>query len=504
MRLIDTRTMMLKEFYDDRIPKYAILSHTWGEEEVSFKDFEKAESRKMKGYSKIQNCCRRALKERYRYLWVDTCCIDKSSSAELSEAINSMFKWYKDARICYAYLVDVPEQKFVDSRWFTRGWTLQELLAPRLVSFFNQDWDKIGTKSELIADLELATGIDSDFLKDLDMASDASVAQKFSWAAQRKTTRTEDVAYCLMGLFDINMPLLYGEGAKAFIRLQHEIIKVSDDESIFAWCEGDNLSSGVFASSPLAFIDSGDIIGDTKLHRRPYMMTNKGLSMDITPLNLSHQRLINHRFHSTTYIEEVDLKGCPFVNPIFLQPLDCLRQGRGFNGPVAICVSWMSSNVFQRHFSQILVPYGEYGRIFTFNPLVTELKPDWKEVYMLSRAEHRYSREFKFIIQALLTKSNHRRLQLTRVLPSSANVTNQEPQGPWEVTSQPAYLEFQSDKGNVFGILLGSRGELPLVHLHVWNSAKVPRTKVDVNYTLDTFSMDPGVLLDCHVNLRFH
>jgi hypothetical protein len=171
--------------------------------------------------------------------WIDTCCIDKTSSAELSEAINSMYRWYQKSQVCYAYLVDVPdattdhsrpESLFQQSKWFTRGWTLQELLAPTFVEFYDQNWIEIGTKSSMRALVQKITNIST--LVDIDKAC---VAEKLSWASTRVTTRIEDLAYCLMGLFDINMPLLYGEGHNAFLRLQLEIWNRTNDESIFAW-----------------------------------------------------------------------------------------------------------------------------------------------------------------------------------------------------------------------------------------------------------------------------
>jgi len=176
------------------------------------------------------------------------CCIDKTSSAELSEAINSMFRWYKRAVICYAYLSDVElgggvdmhpsypgvPSKFAQSRWFSRGWTLQELIAPKEVVFYSRDWGIIGSRERLCLALEEITGIKRDLLNTGDVKF-ASVADRMTWAAKRTTTRVEDVAYCLLGIFDVNMPLLYGEGQKAFTRLQEEILRTSTDQSIFAW-----------------------------------------------------------------------------------------------------------------------------------------------------------------------------------------------------------------------------------------------------------------------------
>ncbi|KAH7075722.1 heterokaryon incompatibility protein-domain-containing protein [Paraphoma chrysanthemicola] len=226
MHLLNTSSVKLKNF-PTTIPPYAVLSHTWDEDEVSFDDINEPHAATIKGYEKIKISCTQAALDGYEWIWIDTCCIDKRSSAELSEAINSMYMWYWDSEICYAYLSDVPGPKFVEARWFTRGWTLQELLAPTI--------RRIGTKLSLACEIERATGIQKTYLLDRRAIQQACVGEKFSWASKRITTRPEDVAYCLLGLVGVNMPLLYGEGAKAFHRLQLEIIKENIDHTIFAW-----------------------------------------------------------------------------------------------------------------------------------------------------------------------------------------------------------------------------------------------------------------------------
>ncbi|KIM66753.1 hypothetical protein SCLCIDRAFT_62188, partial [Scleroderma citrinum Foug A] len=220
------------------------------------------------GYRKILDSCEQARKDGYRWLWVDTCCIDKRSSAELSEAINSMYRWYENAKVCYAYLHDVPGPSFPtasdDERypdfsgwpeWFSRGWTLQELIAPSNVQFFNINWQSIGDKRMLALTLRNITGIPEDILTHGLHGNRLCVAQIMSWAARRKTTRVEDRAYSLMGLLEVNMPMLYGEGKKAFHRLQLEIIRASNDQSIFAWdCSADDRQPGsVLADDPSCF-----------------------------------------------------------------------------------------------------------------------------------------------------------------------------------------------------------------------------------------------------------
>jgi hypothetical protein len=233
----------LTKFPRDQIPGYAILSHTWDadDEEVNFEDLTNATGNSKNGYRKIQFCAQRAEKDGLHYFWVDSCCIDKSSSAELSEAINSMFRWYQDAAKCYVYLSDVSihacseaessrppwESAFAQSRWFSRGWTLQELLAPRSVEFFSQDHMRIGDKASLEQRIHEITGISIQALQGSPLCQ-FSNEERSSWSTNRLTAIEEDQAYCLLGIFGIYMPLLYGEGKRnAFRRLQEEIDKVS-------------------------------------------------------------------------------------------------------------------------------------------------------------------------------------------------------------------------------------------------------------------------------------
>jgi hypothetical protein len=245
MRLLHAKTLKFHEFEGSRIPEYAILSHRWEEEEVSYQDMLTLLRRLSKkgGFMKIQQCCIQAVKDELDYVWIDTCCIDKTSSAELSEAINSMYRWYQISAICYVYLSDVhPEltnttsdpagivfHKHVQiraqverSKWWTRGWTLQELIAPRKVRFFGKGrhgWMNIGDKLDLLDLITQRSRINEDILCGADVQQ-CSIAMRMSWAAGRETTRSEDLAYCLLGIFQVNMPLLYGEGERAFLRLQ--------------------------------------------------------------------------------------------------------------------------------------------------------------------------------------------------------------------------------------------------------------------------------------------
>jgi hypothetical protein len=206
MRLLNTSTGRFEEFIGTNIPAYAILSHTWDEEEVSFKDMTTEPScRSTKGYAKISMACQLAKADGLQYAWIDTCCIDKTSSAELTEAINSMYHWYEKAETCYAYLVDLEStaawrENLPHCRWFTRGWTLQELIAPADVYFFDQHWNMLFRKSGGIDVLTSITGIDRDVLGDSRSLRSISVAQRMSWASRRVTSRVEDEAYCLLGI----------------------------------------------------------------------------------------------------------------------------------------------------------------------------------------------------------------------------------------------------------------------------------------------------------------
>ncbi|KAI9162976.1 HET-domain-containing protein [Paramyrothecium foliicola] len=294
MRLINTITFQLTgPFIGGDVPPYAILSHTWNGNEPSLQAMADCLRRKDdERFLKIRSCCAQALKDGYIFLWVDTVCIDKTSSAELSEAINSMYDWYSSAGVCYAYLEDFSLRKestlltseLAKCRWFTRGWTLQELIAPVKMVFFNQDWIEIGDRKQLAHTIKSITGIEPHVLygKSIHLFS---VAERMSWASRRNTTRAEDQAYCLLGIFGINMPMLYGEGGpKAFFRLQQEILRASNDQSIFAWSPSESRSTlhGLLAPSPSFFRDSNHFKptrapGDTN----DLTITNRGISLDV-------------------------------------------------------------------------------------------------------------------------------------------------------------------------------------------------------------------------------
>ncbi|KAH8897869.1 HET-domain-containing protein, partial [Thozetella sp. PMI_491] len=308
MRLLNLWTGAFEQFTDIKKVKYAILSHTWTDHEVTFEDFQR-HPEEARQSPKIHWFCVTAFNLGYKYVWIDTCCIDKSSSAELSEAINSMFYWYQESGLCCVYLSDVPdiddpvEQELAvrKSRWFTRGWTLQELLAPESVRFYNASWRAIGERNspfsigpppsnqlpswtKLISEI---TKIRDHCLKGRAVYLTASVAERMSWAAGRRTTRIEDRAYSLLGLFQINMALLYGEGANAFRRLQQEIINNTEDQTIFAWGYGlgshsrSDSTCFCLADTPEDFQYGGQIRSDLHATDTHYSMTNRGLYVDL-------------------------------------------------------------------------------------------------------------------------------------------------------------------------------------------------------------------------------
>lgn len=319
-RFLNTWTGEFEWHPDPNKVTYAILSHVWRDSgeggEQSYDDVRRIQAAVKQSREKSQTCaptaaepdeyheertffahpelsdkikgfCAIAREGGFQLAWNDACCIDKTSSAELSEAINSMYEWYRLSDMCYVYLADVSDDdvpqkyrsEFRKSRWHGRGWTLQELIAPERIVFLTETWCLLGTKMGLASTLEEITGVDFSILVGRSTLSSVSVARRMSWAAKRETTRVEDRAYSLFGIFGLHMSPIYGEGENAFLRLQEEIIRTIPDQSIFAW--GDKCSlrfsdvggwsvekygplqpdagRGLLTSSPFSFSECSDI-----------------------------------------------------------------------------------------------------------------------------------------------------------------------------------------------------------------------------------------------------
>ncbi|KAK3994836.1 heterokaryon incompatibility protein-domain-containing protein, partial [Cladorrhinum sp. PSN332] len=291
MLLLDTQTLRVKTFIGQQTPRYAILSHTWGDDELSLQALQSGGAEHTNGYVKVSKFCRIARENGHRYAWVDTCCIDKTSSAELSEAINSMFQWYRKAAVCYTYLSDLDpgdshqlQTALPDCRWFKRGWTLQELLAPKELHFYDSEWNERGTKAGLITSLSNITATRISALENADELYCLPAAEKMSWASRRTTTRAEDMAYCLLGILDVQMGLLYGEGPKAFRRLQEEVMRKTNDMSLLAWIPvtaGDEMRE-IWARSPVEFswiVEQAVQLDVTSQWNTELDITSKGLRL---------------------------------------------------------------------------------------------------------------------------------------------------------------------------------------------------------------------------------
>jgi hypothetical protein len=385
MWLLDSNTMKLREFIKEDIYtlKYAVLSHTWGEDKVGIWDMKAENSHYVnkQGFLKIKYCCEQAKKDKINWVWIDTCCIDRFSSVELSEAINSMFRLYSCAEVCYAYIFDIPddlarnatadnstlESQFKGCKWFRRGWTLQELLAPKSVLFYSQGWVGFGNRDHWKTQISDVTGINEDALGgDIKKLKSFSIAQRMCWTSGRTTTRPEDIAYCLLGIFDVNMPLLYGEGGKkAFFRLQEEIMKNSDDQSLFAWATQASTPElelqGLLASSPQFFRGSGDIRSFRRWDiNEPFLMTNKGLKIQL-PLK-------------KYTVEDYD--------DIWLAYLNCYREHENEDTVLGVLVKLLfpGGDQFKR--------WGKGLQEISLRPLLHHTLPDKKTLYIQNELIH--------------------------------------------------------------------------------------------------------------------
>ncbi|KAK8083534.1 HET-domain-containing protein [Apiospora saccharicola] len=334
MRLLNTSTLRLETFTDERsAPPYVILSHTW-EKEITFGDIKNWASSgwlEKQGAQKVRQSAEQARLDNLQYIWIDTLCIDKSSSAELSEAINSMFKWYECSAVCYAYLFDITGEKGSSIRgckWLSRGWTLQKLIAPARVRFYNMHWYYIGTRNSLAEDLQSITGIDYVLLHNFededdidprclldpmasrpetkiqDILASISIASRMFWASGRQTTRSEEAAYCLMGLFSVNIPLLYGEGGKAFARLQEEIIKVTTDTSILVFADMCRSPTNVLAPEPKAFALRLPAVLEWNIDRPRMLFEKDRITLEVILCATSMRNDTSNTHFSNSYLSD--------------------------------------------------------------------------------------------------------------------------------------------------------------------------------------------------------
>ncbi|KAG6333799.1 hypothetical protein ID866_5294 [Astraeus odoratus] len=380
--------------------KYAILSHCWGDanDEVQFREMEgltkmatsmRKKFRQRHGYQKILEACKQARQDQLKWLWVDTCCINKESSSELSEAINSMFRWYESSEKCYVYLHDVQSTRFPTEpdkdryhvggrpKWFSRGWTLQELVAPSIVQFFNQDWHLIGDKRTHSRPLSEITRIPTCILQYGLEAYRPSAAQIMSWAADRVTTRMEDRAYSLLGLFGVHLPMLYGEGKlHAFRRLQLEIIRTTNDHSIFAWDrELTGWSGSVLADEPDFFRHCDDVV---KMEPEEYLVALKEEVPENELRSVPEETIRTYSVTNSGIHIWLPLKRCRGSQSIFEARLACRRSFD--TSPMPIILMSFKSNY-----------YRYFGHFQAINGTTAQFKP----LYLAYREETR-RRDFTF------------------------------------------------------------------------------------------------------------
>lgn len=458
MRLLNTTSLGFEEFFDrNEPPPYAILSHRWSDMEVLYHDYDQQTdwSGSAKGYRKIYQCCELARQRNRKYIWIDSLCIDKRNTHEVTESVNSMWRYYTNAIECYAYLVDVPpfaaekRERLRNwngrpSEWFRRGWTLQELLAPQAVLFCDWDWKIIGQKSDasMLDEISKITSIPGYCLLDRFRLFRTCVAQKLSWASTRKTTKQEDRVYSLLGLLGINMPLFYGEGEeKAFLRLQQEVIRQTDDESIFAWrrsCGPDSTATGILASTIDAFSHSGDVYVKDEI-RSPYMITNKGLQIH-------------------TEASRVEGQG-PKDRDVYIIPINCQYGGPRVNGSTRPYHSCSIAIVQGKHsYSRIAsaslgakldVLYPAESRIPVVEPQTFYIRlaaPKWADIYP----------EYRSATRVLTTYLRRRKIQRARELQAMDHMSSSI-----RTVEEPLHYAGLSDPQDPGLIEVGSVSVLP-------------------------------------------
>ena len=303
-RSVPTREEAVRALVRGKL-KYATFSHRWLERgEPTYRDI--MMSFQPAGYTKLENFCAKAAEYGCSLAWSDTCCINKDSSTELEEAIRSMFKWYRDAHVCIAYLAEATSIDDIwKDVWFTRGWTLQELLAPRTMKFYGKGWVPLSNSlndkqdAQMLSALSRATGIPHHDLRFFRPGT-RNVHEKMMWAANRTTTRVEDIAYCLIGVFDVSLTIAYGEGQRAFYRLMEAIINRCGEWEIMAWAGSPSADSAAIPESPRCYralsearaTTDRSVSGDSELTQRAwrgdrhFVMTKRGLQLNLLMVDL--------------------------------------------------------------------------------------------------------------------------------------------------------------------------------------------------------------------------
>ena len=410
IRLIHCREGKFEEFHNP--PEYAILSHTWRrgkrgkEKEVTYQDFQTRPKGKRQGHKggwkKVEMACDTALalEHKIEWIWIDSCCINRNDIQELTEAINSMYQWYEQSRICIAYLGDLDGIELTSCTWFLRGWTLQELIAPSRVLFYNKRWEYCGSKNgynieniyhkakDLSSQIADISGIDRDLLREKDSIlikrslSSVPACQKMYWASKRKTTKAEDMAYCLIGIFGINhMHLKYGEGRGAFVRLQEEIIKQSNDSTLFAW----------------QVLDPDQCITENILHLNEREHNKSLFEFDKNhrsfhgifachPGEFKLASKIKPKQH-IIYNDEITVtsRGIKLTTPLwgegpcepFTMPLHCYDHDQKPRKPLGITLRWVGNNIYARTKIQDLL-YFEPAKVL----------PSQDEIFVIRKADH--------------------------------------------------------------------------------------------------------------------
>lgn len=313
--------------------KFAIFSHRWGDHEPTFQDMaSKVLPRPIlsgPGYDKLCRLCEKAQTDFLcRYVWSDTCCINKESSSELEEAIRSMYRWYSLAHVCIVYLgYALTVDDFDRDPWFTRGWTLQELLAPNALRFYGKDWHPIcpevhaphGDKdNEVIARaITRVTGIPEIYVRRFDPSCEL-VAEVMTWSAKRKTTRMEDRAYALLGLFNITIPIAYGEGHRAFYRLMVALANECRTPAFFAWAGRHSDYSNALPASSACYArlgpDAQDVVRRGDTGHPSYEVTKLGVVVKFLVFRVRRRLTLRGGFHvGTTWYFDEDVPLEPFT-----------------------------------------------------------------------------------------------------------------------------------------------------------------------------------------------